>query len=426
MKKMKTIALSKVKQNSVIGLSDGVANPGSHCPMHTVLSTIMQFEGLSSLVVGMGECGYYSRYVTEYNWGQSFLKDQKQIVKTAHYVYEMDSNEVVFGCREGLMKALHDINQEGIPALIIIGTCIPALIGEDIGSLIEEVMAEKNMFCKIGYIDAAHFKYNGYGSGFYKVYEQLGKLYADKSANNTILFLGEGQGEEYYLLKQQLQQFGYQIRIFKNGLAFEEWTSLFDGIGVLVFQETMVLLAKWLEREKLIPCFYPNFCYTDNQIQDFYCQISDYFGLNNLWKEKIIQNKERNREGLELFYKKRQCIIGSSSVNPLGITLMLEELQCKVSLLHMEEWIEPYKELKEELLKIGSDPFVTYYLGSNSAREVLENESGEWLFIGDWMNCEQHVQITAMELRDLTTTIGYERRERFYQLLQCKMENKGD
>jgi nitrogenase molybdenum-iron protein alpha/beta subunit len=237
MKKMKTIALSKIKQNTAIGISDVVANPGSHCPMHTALSTIMQFEGLSSLVVGMGECGYYSRYVTEYNWGHSFLKDQKHSVKTAHYVYEMDSNEVVFGCREGLIKALHEIDQEGISALIIIGTCIPALIGEDMESLIEEVMAEKSTQCKIGYVDAAHFKYNGYGSGFYKIYEQLGKLYVDKSANKTILFLGEGQGEEYGRLKQQLEQNGYQIRIFKNGLAFEEWTSLFDGIGVLVFQE---------------------------------------------------------------------------------------------------------------------------------------------------------------------------------------------
>ena len=58
---------------------------------------IENIEGLSSLLVGMPECTTHSRLFSPYPEGEK---------GELHWLYALDSREVVFGCRDGVMEAL--------------------------------------------------------------------------------------------------------------------------------------------------------------------------------------------------------------------------------------------------------------------------------------------------------------------------------
>lgn len=88
--------LSMVKSMASVRQLTSAAFPGNHCPMHTALSLGARIEGLSTLVIGTAECGYYSRNVPF----SSPYADQG-----IHWTYLLGDREVVFGCREGLREA---------------------------------------------------------------------------------------------------------------------------------------------------------------------------------------------------------------------------------------------------------------------------------------------------------------------------------
>lgn len=151
--------LSELESHESIAMMRPAGYVGGHCPMHMVLSGLRQLEGVASLVVGTAECTNYSRFVLQNN--------------PNHAMYMLDEDEVVFGCREGLMEALVTMENQGIEHLLVIMTCIPSLTGEDMEALIHEWEESHRM--KVGYVDVAHFKYKGFAVGKPLLDEQLAK-----------------------------------------------------------------------------------------------------------------------------------------------------------------------------------------------------------------------------------------------------------
>ncbi|MDF2845992.1 MAG: hypothetical protein K0R00_4418 [Herbinix sp.] len=205
--------LSLISSNNGIRLSRYSASPGCHCPMHTALATIGRIKGVSSLVVGMPECGFYSRYVMDSPKGE-----QGEL----HYTYILDSNEVVFGCRDGLKDALVQMVEEGAKAIVVVMTCIPALIGEDIKEVTQEISSECE--AKAVCIDMAHFKRNGY---------ELGSL----------------SGEEGKELKRILLEHNYECRIFDLGYHIDELTLIKKAKLTIVTSIYYLPLAKELYKK---------------------------------------------------------------------------------------------------------------------------------------------------------------------------------
>lgn len=94
--------------------------------MHTALSLAVKIRGVSTLIIGTSECGYYSRSVPL----SSPYGDE-----AFHWNYVLDSKEVVFGFRKGLMKAIAEMDKAGARLILLLATCVPELIGEDIESI---------------------------------------------------------------------------------------------------------------------------------------------------------------------------------------------------------------------------------------------------------------------------------------------------
>lgn len=275
--------LSEINNNTGIKFLHRAACPGSHCPMHMALSTIGSMKGVSSLVVGMAECGYYSRYVAVTPYGKN---------GELHYVYELDSNEVVFGCRKGVKNALIQMSREGAKVILIILTCVPALIGEDMESIIDEL--ETEIEAKVVFIDSAHFKRNGYQSGLSDTLEQLVTLtkIPDRLGNEKkINILGYATGNEFSHFKEILNVNGYTVEEYPHGISMEQLNNLSTGRVNIVMNTKMLKAAKMLLKTHKIPYICMADRYTVADITGGYQEIFDLLKIKDtkdLLKGKFI------------------------------------------------------------------------------------------------------------------------------------------
>ncbi|WP_313134003.1 nitrogenase component 1 [Anaerocolumna sp.] len=348
--------LSEVNSNQGIKFLHRAAAPGSHCPMHTALAALLRIEGVSSLVVGMAECGYYSRYVMNTPYGK-----QGEL----HYVYELDSNEVVFGCREGVKKAIKLMDKEGAKIIMMIITCIPALIGEDAKAIITEL--EEEITAKVLYVDAAHFKRNGYMSGYYQTLVQLADVLNDNSEKpeKTINLLGPSDSEELIMLKDIISKNHIAINEIDGNLSIEKLNKVTGGTINIVLTNKMLKYAKRIKEKFGIPFICLHDIYDVDEISAAYekifkaLEIPSEIRYNkefNAYKNEVISLIEQYKPAFENI----SYICASAELDVLPMSVYLSTLGIKPILLHIEEFDEDSIPWRDKLTARGMDPYVTY------------------------------------------------------------------
>ena len=179
--------LAAVKTNAGVKFLTPVAFPGNHCPMHTALKLSSNIRGMSTLVVGTAECGSYSRRVISRAKGKQAF----------HWTYVLDANEVVFGCRQGLMDAVRQMDRAGAEAVMLIFTCVPEVIGEDIEGLIYELQPQVR--ARLNYVQMGHFKCNSYPSGFWKTLSAFVNMMAPAGRNPDVINVLGRSAEETHI-----------------------------------------------------------------------------------------------------------------------------------------------------------------------------------------------------------------------------------
>ena len=223
---------SRLKGNAGVQITENPVCTGVHCPMHTALSVLRGAGGISSLVVGMPECCCYSRFVVDHTRGAE-----------RHYTYILEDSEVVFGCSKGVEDALRTMAKEGCAHVLVIRTCIPSLIGEDLEQAAKTVTADTGT--KIQMIDAAHYKRNGWMSGVTMTLSALGDFAPALKKQKLVYQLGEAEGAQWQALCQILRSAGYQVQPL---LPFEaaKWTELGASCCNLICSSLMEPLAERL------------------------------------------------------------------------------------------------------------------------------------------------------------------------------------
>ena len=137
--------------------------------MRIASANVNDIKDLSSLLVGMEECTNHSRLLSAMPEGAN---------GELHWLYVLNQNEVVFGCREGIIEALKEMDKEGVKAIMIIVTCVPELIGEDFVGIINEIQPELNTLVAV--VMLGQFKNVSYPPGSWKMLEALGNLMISK------------------------------------------------------------------------------------------------------------------------------------------------------------------------------------------------------------------------------------------------------
>lgn len=408
--------LSEINNNTGVKFLHSAACPGSHCPMHMALATIRSMKGVSSLVVGMPECGYYSRFVAVTPFGQS---------GELHYVYELDSNEVVFGCRKGVKNALLQMSEEGAKVIVIILTCVPSLIGEDMESVIEEL--ESEMETKVVFIDGAHFKRNGYQSGLSKTLVQLVGLIDPKDStlnNNKINILGLARGKEYEDLKAVITGNGFVIEEFYPGIGMDRINNLAKARVNLVINSKMLKTAQRLYQRYNIPYISMAGCYTVSDITKSYEELFEVLQI------KIPEDSIKGRTALVECLKcasrlKNKSFISTyPELDTLAVTLFLSSSGMIPELLHVEEYDENSDVYKKAINEIGVDPLITYISDNDRVKDVFTEES-TYLSLGFCKGIPLERIIDNNTLRGICTLFGYERSQKLLSLIKDKLDWEG-
>lgn len=393
--------LSEINNNTGIKFLHRAVNPGCHCPMHYALGTIDHMKGVSSLVVGMAECGYYSRFVARSPYGKH---------GELHYVYELDKNEVVFGCRKGVMNALLQMSKEGATTIVVILTCVPALIGEDMESIIEELKSETNT--TIAFIDGAHFKRNGYQSGFTNTFEQLLGAIEKREVNDgkTVNIFGASRGMEFNLLRDSIIRSGYHINEYLHQFAMEDLYDALNGIFTIVLNPKMLKGAKLLYKKYGIP-YISMTNYTPTDIYKGYEEIAKILKLSKEDFASLISKQgelEQKIVDMKIYSKDVTYIATPPELQTLAISDLLCEVDMKAELLHVEEFDEGSVYHKEQILQKGQDPYLTYITNEDKVMDAFQSELPR-LSLGKLIGMDEKYVIPNKELLATASLCGFER-----------------
>lgn len=408
--------LSQINSNNGIRLSKYSASPGCHCPMHTALATIGRIKGVSSLVVGMPECGFYSRYVMDSPKGE-----QGEL----HYTYILDSNEVVFGCREGLKDALVQMVEDGAKAIVVVMTCIPALIGEDIKEVTQEISSECE--AKAVCIDMAHFKRNGYEAGYYEVLGSLNGLIEHQAfaAEQMVGVLGSLLGEEGKELNRILLEHNYECKVFDLGYHIDELAQIKKAKLTIVTSLYYLPFAKELNKKYQIPYINLASSYSPDVIWIQYQELFDKLNIKTELEafpayEKLMEfhaMESNNFHGVDF-------TITAILPDTLAVAAYLCSFSMRPTLLHMEEYNEYMKSWRDEILTSGCDPEVTYVVNSEDIGKRLSSDesSAKTLSLGSAGKALQIRTIEDRGLQSLQRLFGFERSYELVKQLKIGLE----
>lgn len=393
--------LSKIKTNAGIKFLTPAAFPGNHCPMHTALALSSRIEGMSTLLVGTPECGNYSRGIIENT------KDTKELYLT----YILDSHEVVFGCRKGLIETIRKMDKLSVKAISIILTCVPEIIGEDIEGIIYEIQPEVNAI--LTYVNIGHFKCNSYPSGYYKTLLSF-KAFMKKAITNkkVVNVLGRGPKEDHIPMPKVLdilEKKGIELKMLAPKSSINDFIEAPKSALNIVVSPFMEPLAKMMEDEFNIPYIDAHKTYSVNDIDNLYTSIEEILeikckeDLSDL-KEKTIslENKAKN-----ILSNKSYVLTNLGAVAPLPLVLYLSEFNMKPLVLHIDEFYPNDKKLVKLINEKGYDPLASHMVNDEIDSKVLKELNAD-IYLGI-LTYKLEECSSVPHLENLYGSIGYER-----------------
>lgn len=399
----KISTVSQVSSNAGIKFYHPAATPGCHCPMHTVLATLFCMEQVSTLVVGTAECGYYSRFVCNNPFGKH---------GELHYVYELDSNEVVFGCRNGVKDSLIQMDREGAKIIVLLITCVPSLIGEDAKSIIEEVKSD--IKAKVLYIDVAHFKRNGYYSGFTHTLEILVDALEDKKvlSHKNIGFLGDVAGLEGERLRNSLNDGGIQIISVGKGYQLDKLSLVTEVSMNLVFNRKFLRFAKKIYEKYNIPYVPMYHGFNVDEMISYYKLIEEKYqiSLSHLYEDKNYKLAIDSS-----FLKGKKFITTMIDLDVYPLAVFLTTLGMEPVLFHVEEYDDDFAQYKVKFKELGVDPMVTYL--TDRSQGVTLEDIDSYISIGVCKGILPNLTISEKVWMDLNSLYGLERTNQLLFLL---------
>lgn len=394
--------LSVVKSMGAVRQLTPAAFPGNHCPMHTALSLGVRIEGLSTLVIGTAECGYYSRNVAS---------SSPYAGQGIHWTYLLGDKEVVFGCREGLRETIREMDEAGAKAILLLVTCVPELIGEDVESLCREVQPEVS--AKLVFVPLGNFMCGGYQPGYWKTLLALGGLVRDdKGATRTVNILGRAACEDHIPLPRivaLLEDLRMPLRFLAPNASLDDFIAAGDSCLNIVLSPFMEPLAERIKREHGIPFVSLHNLYDVTKIDAAYLRIGALLGVkmppgcDGLRSQAMDLQKEAARmlEGLQYI----SANIGALQALPLSV--YLASMGMSPIMVHMEEFYPSDTRWRQTLLDHEENPIICLMVNEQVDRAIIEALCPD-VVIGDWggRGCSRPPTIQVL---DLYGQVGYER-----------------
>lgn len=392
--------LSSVKSSKGILFLTPAVSPGCHCPMRMAALTAANIKGLSSLLVGMPECTTHVRLFNPNPEGKH---------GELHWLYVLDANEVVFGSRNGVMDALRKMDKAGAKAIVLIATCVPELIGEDMEALVQEIQPELN--APVTQVMLGQFKNFSYPPGYWKTMAALASLMKPQQTNPMqINVLGRSPKEDHIPMPSlfaELGRKGVSIRYLASGASLADFQSAPDAALNLVISPYTEPLAVRMDQEFGVPHLSLHTLFAVHEIDKAYKTIAERFGFS--WHGKFDAEREKalalEQQGKEMLSGLRYiCTLGIS--HPLALGVYMAGFGMEPLLLHMEEFYPEDKIHAKKLLALGQNPPICRMVHGESDLPILEDLAPD-ICLGS-LPPENQTIPKADKLYLLNGSVGYE------------------
>lgn len=361
--------LSTVKSKAGIRLLTPAVSHCSHCPMHVAVAMAGQMKGLSSLLIGTQECSIYSPKMSE-------------TPSDLHWMYVLDEHEVVFGCRDGLMAALRKMDAAGAKAILLIATCIPELIGEDIEGIIHEIQPE--LTARLTCVLIGHFKCISAPSGYWKTALALGHLMEPmETSAYTVNVLCRTEADSAAMpLLPSLRQKGFQLRFASMNTSLEDILSATDAALNLVVSPGMQPLADMMERKFGIRHVGLHHLFGVEDIDKAYGDIARKLGVSfdGEFEDDRKKALDFERKAMERLGGLRYIISYSFYFLPIPLAVYLAGFGMEPLLLHMEEFYPEDRKHAKELVAAGHNPLICHMTFRDAGIPLLESLHPELCF----------------------------------------------
>ena len=358
--------LSNIKSDKDIKSCSHAIYPGTHCPLFGATMIASHMEGLAVLVIGTEECTYYNKdFAILRNGG---------IKKDRTYSYVLEENEVVFGCAKGVKEAIREVDKTNPDGILVITTCIPELIGEDIVGICHEVQNDVNAVLMP--VQTEHFNQTSHMSGIMRALEAFGGIMEkQEKTEKTVNILGwRGKSLDHTELFMWLKENGVNVHISlpSKGSIKDVVTAPAAALNI-VMDFTALKLAIRMEEEFGVPyvCFDRPLLF--EEITASYEKIAEVLDIPfgeglKIKKEEAIKRVEELKEKL----KGKSFVYGNTMFNVFRYTRFLCDAGMEPKLLSVRELYEGDDVQIQEILDKGHDPYVTKMANIEPLEEAYE------------------------------------------------------
>ena len=397
----KICRLSDVKSNEDIKALSFAKFPGTHCPLFGVAMIASFISDLAVLVVGTGECTYYSK---GFAYGNQKGNDN-------FYSLAIGKNEITFGCGKQILSALKRIENEDKPqAIMVVTTCVLEVIGEDVESLLME--NEMDFNAKLLCVKTEHFKCGSHIPGMERALKSLVTVMErGEKAERSINILGHRKhGVEETEVISALQEENIKINsIIPSNCTIADLVNASKTSLNIVTDFTALPLAREMEKCFGIPFVYFGRHLMKEKIDREYKRIEEIFEISLINRLEDKRDKlDQLEEKAKILFKDKSFIYGNTPMMAFEVTDYLTHLGLIPLFVQVREYYEEERGDMDSLLSRSYNPYIAQIANIAPMQEVYD-ELKPAIYLGHenpmalWK--KGIVQITADEV---TEKIGYE------------------
>lgn len=374
--------------------------PGTHCPLFGVALTASYIQKLGMIVVGTGECTYYTKHFAYHR-----QEGHDQV-----YSLVLKDQDVVFGASEKVKKAVKEIAEmEELEAVMIVSTCVPELIGEDYSAIKEEL--EEALKIPVLTVQTEHFKCNTHIPGMVRTLGALSELMEDwQDEKEGVNILGHRQGNIAETeLMTLLAKYNIGINCAIPSSATIENLKTASKVKLNIVTDQMAItLAEEMKKRFGIPFIYFGKAMDKAQLQSLYKTIQetleidlteDLAPLEREYNALVMQCKER-LEGKKLIY-------GNTPMMAFETVDFLTDLGLEPIFIQVRELYDVDVPFKERLIQKGFNPYVSRIANIAPLRTLYGAMGGD-IYVGHEspVLLKQH-GLTQMTFDNEAQNIGY-------------------
>lgn len=412
--------LSEISDGTDIHELQTCIYPGGHCPLFGVHLTLQNISGVSMLVIGTADCGFYA-----YKTMKNFIDPRKPRARILCAVLE--EFDVIHGCGNDLKTILLQLDQDPETRMVVVVTsCVIELIGDDIDGIVHEM--KNKCQTPISVIRTENFKTADYIQGVEKALESVTHLLSpSKQIPKSFSVLGSRfPGIKENAIIQRLMEDGYTIMAeFPCNTDWEAIGNITGSSFIIVAEGVALPLAHRLTQDFGIPFvdLSPNASW--DRVKASHAALSRITGIS--YADELEQAEEkigRLCAQLKQKFQGKRFIIGNIMGSPFSSARLIAQIGGEIELIlagniHEKDW-----DSIAGLLELNQNPMVIKN-ANIAAFEAHSDYFNADFHIGmGWSRISDHNKTQFIPMATLAPLLGSDYPEKFYGNLLA-YSNKG-